>query len=234
MSYISTERAVQHIADLQAAGMGTRSIAAAAKLGRMTIQQVPKVSRILVSTEAAILAVRPQPVVPGNRVDATGTRRRICAMLALGWSMAEQVRVAGLVDPSPWQRIPQQECVVPRTRELAQLVYDKLSMTVPTARSAEWVRAFARKHRYFPPLAWDDDTIDDPDVLPCILPPLEPMGRDVELAVQHLAAGHLIDVTTEARVEFVRRTRDWRAVKVAEHALCDVRSIQKIRKALDR
>ncbi|WP_295694431.1 hypothetical protein, partial [Lapillicoccus sp.] len=87
-------------------------------------------------------------------------------------------------------------------------VYDRLSMTPgpsPTARA----RAAARG--YAPPLAWDDDTIDDPRALPDLgdhpTHPLDPVDVD-QVAVDRVVSA-AASVATEGKCDTrIRLTRD--------------------------
>lgn len=213
MPLTSTGPVRAHVANLRQAGMGTRRIAAAARVGRSTVQAAVRFPTMTSTTAAAILAVRPLVRPPANWTDATGSQRRIQALTALGWSMYEQATLGGQ-HATPYRRILGQRFVLIDTPEAVKRVYDKLSMTVADARSASWVRALARRRCYFPPLAWDDETIDDPQALPCLLPPAGPVDRDLELAVQHVAAGHPVEAGDDVVREVVRRTMSWRPREV--------------------
>lgn len=110
--------------------------------------------------------------IRGHRrlVDATGTRRRIQALIALGYSgeMIAQARGSG-----DWDEIRQFR-TRPRVKattaaEIAD-VYARLSATTPVgtthrerqiiSRTQNW----ARKNGWLPPIWWDD--IDNPDETP--------------------------------------------------------------------
>lgn len=93
-------------------------------------------------------------------MDATGTRRRIQALAAIGWPLRE---LATRLDVLPsavnhWTRRP----LVHRSTavKVAEL-FEQLSMTLgPSARA----RTCAQKAGWPPPLAWGED-IDDPDAV---------------------------------------------------------------------
>jgi hypothetical protein len=92
-------------------------------------------------------------------VDATGTRRRLQALAAIGWpprALAERLGIQP-------DNILRRHRVRVGTARLVAAVYDQLSMTPgPDTRSA----AAARRRGWAPPLAWDDDSIDDPAARP--------------------------------------------------------------------
>jgi hypothetical protein len=65
--------------------------------------------------------------------------------------------------------------------------------------AASRARNRAAAHGWPPPLAWDDDTIDDPDVVP------NPTGADLDV-VESWLAGYPPEITEDAdRHEVVRR-----------------------------
>jgi hypothetical protein len=54
-----------------------------------------------------------------------------------------------------------------KTHEAVAAAYDALSMKLPPDTGiSRQVRAHAERRGWAPPLAWDDDTIDDPDAVP--------------------------------------------------------------------
>lgn len=95
-------------------------------------------------------------------LDATGCRRRLQALQALGWSSSKIGRVAG-INPGSIQRLLRAQQVRSSTAALVGRAYDDLSMKVGPSTA---VRELARRKGWPPPLAWDDDTIDRPDAVP--------------------------------------------------------------------
>lgn len=99
-------------------------------------------------------------------IPITGTSRRLRALCALGWPQAELAARTG---------IP--ECTVSHlvrgdinrtSRRNATLVCDLYDRPSGTPGPSEWQRVRARSAGWAPPLAWDDDTIDNPDAAPCL------------------------------------------------------------------
>jgi DNA-binding CsgD family transcriptional regulator len=104
------------------------------------------------------------------RIDATGTRRRVEAMAVRGWPrhmMAEQV---GTVE-SHFRKAAGRSRVTARLARRVAALYDAwwdkdpLEHGVPM-RSVSRVRADAARQGFRSALAWDDDTIDDPNAVP--------------------------------------------------------------------
>lgn len=99
--------------------------------------------------------------LPSPMVDATGTRRRIQGLLALGWSLqqlGDRVGVTGAC-VCHWTVRPR---VTQVTAVRVRRLYDDLSMTVPAGWMAERARRQAKRKGWPVPLTWDDDSIDDP------------------------------------------------------------------------
>lgn len=126
--------------------------------------------RIARSTHTALMAVRPERVgqETSGLVDPVGTTRRLRALIALGWDS----RYLGT-------RLGMSNCTIPRithdevtlilvsTREAVRALYDELALTIPPeGRVRTMSRGRARRAGWAPPLAWDDDSIDDPAATP--------------------------------------------------------------------
>jgi hypothetical protein len=177
--------AAAHVRELRAAGL---SMARASQLsgvagsalwnllhGRLGRDGVRRpATRLRRATAERILAVPAGPgqVADEDWVDATGTRRRLQALACLGWP---QARLAERIGISAEQvRLLQLRTLRTQkaTAERAIEAYDQLWNTQPPQASprqrrwADHTRAQARKHRWAPPMAWDDDTIENPAAQP--------------------------------------------------------------------
>lgn len=104
-------------------------------------------------------------------VDATGTRRRLQALATVGWSMrALALRCGKLADE--FARVLGRERVFAATARLVRDLYDELWDQAPPETckgeriSARKARAGAVRGGWAPPMAWDDDSIDNPDAAP--------------------------------------------------------------------
>ncbi|WP_433078942.1 hypothetical protein ACQP1P_38765 [Dactylosporangium sp. CA-052675] len=211
-----------HAEALRAAGLGTRQIAALAGINRKALQDVLNGStgRIRPATAAALLAVPLTAEVAAKTVvPAVGTHRCQQALAAAGWSLTMQAAEVGWT-VSNYFGLLRRTAVIAQTARLVRDLYERWqALPPPEGHAANLARRRAREKSWFPPFAWDDD-IDNPDALPCLLPPVEPVDRDLELLVQHLAAGHPAVPTTAARLEVVRRTDGWPAAEIAAVARC--------------
>lgn len=96
-----------------------------------------------------------------RRVAATGTQRRIQALMALGWSAEDVARELGWAHKRAVHRLRFVTFVYRSTHEQVAAAYERLSGTPGPNENAKR-RALAAG--YAPPLAWDD--IDNPDEKP--------------------------------------------------------------------
>lgn len=104
-------------------------------------------------------------------VDGTGTRRRLRALMTQGWSKRKLALRLGMLPSNLWATFCSDR-VYASTAVAVRRLYDELwdatpSRSTPAERVAysKTVR-YAQARGYAPPLAWDDDTIDDPEAVP--------------------------------------------------------------------
>lgn len=111
--------------------------------------------------------------------DATGTRRRLQALFALGYGWNAIAKRLGTNRDNVHElssrmkgsnvivTVRKSNWVMPETVEKVKALYDELSMIPPERnRSVAVVLTRAKRHGYIPPLCWDDEAIDDPYGLP--------------------------------------------------------------------
>jgi hypothetical protein len=118
--------------------------------------------RIRPKTEAAILAVT-LDLGDAARVDGTGTHRRLQALVAVGWSQSQIATRMGMSRANFGRVIRGSGNVYSGTAKAAVIVYDELWNRTPTRGAGRSIRQ-ARAAGWFVPMAWDDETIDDPKV----------------------------------------------------------------------
>lgn len=172
---VPAARALAHVNRLRAAGMSDRAIVRAARLGEHTLRDLPRRTRgVLSTTEARILAVRPS-TQDKYLLPALGTTRRLRALGALGWTLGDLAGRTPLSKKTLSLLMAGAQPYV--TREAAEHIartYDRLCMRRgPSERS----RLMALSKGWAPPLAWDEDDLDDPTAEPW----LEPEYPDAEL-----------------------------------------------------
>lgn len=179
--YVSAEPARRHVRLLASHGVGWKRAANLAGVSTGAMSQLmyggpgdrPPSRRIRPETAAAILAVRPSLAAlgSGSAVDATGTRRRLQALVAIGWS---QQRLAGHLRmlPSNFGDLLNREKVTTSTARAAAALYDELWDKPPRETghrekiSASRSRNYARARGWVRPLGWNDEEIDDPEAGP--------------------------------------------------------------------
>jgi hypothetical protein len=159
----------------------------------------PASKRITRTTERALLAVEADRVGTEQHgwVDGTGTRRRFRALIALGWPARTLGDRLGFSSRTNWfLTCPDIDDAAPiraSTRTAVRRLYDELSLTKPApARQVTRARGIATARRWAPPLAWDDDTIDDPAAAPDLGDQVDDVD---EFAVEQVLAGERMTLT---------------------------------------
>jgi hypothetical protein len=111
--------------------------------------------------------------VPRPGIDATGTRRRLQALVAIGWPAPALNDQAGQ-EPGWVEQLLEQELVSETTAAQVAYLFERLWDCPPPQRTphdkhaAEQARTHARKRGWGPPMAWDEELnpIDDPAAEP--------------------------------------------------------------------
>lgn len=157
----------QHLAQLMAAGFTVRGIAAVTGISPASVSRLARGTYVTVrrSTAAKILAVQPAMLLDrpdrAGLVPAVGTRRRIRALLAIGWRHQDLTPrlgyQSGVALSRPGTMIEQWK------HAAAVRVYDELWST---QGPSEVSRTRAARVGHAPPLAWDEGTLDSPDAVP--------------------------------------------------------------------
>ena len=100
-------------------------------------------------------------------IGSTGTMRRLQALAAIGWSTVELARQLGVTQGPLWRLMMQPHRVRRETATRVAALYDRLwNQPPPAGRGVAYARNSAARKGWPPPLAWDDDTIDDPAAEP--------------------------------------------------------------------
>lgn len=166
----------EHVARLVEAGMGTRTIAGAAGLGRNVVTNLlhgrpsrgnPPTARLRPDTARALLSVA--PALAGKAlVDASGSRRRLRALVARGWTMTRLAEglgmkvsnLAPLVSGTGEAQVTQ--AFAERVRALYEDLWDAEPPCDNSAQRGAVSRArkLAAERGWPPPAAWDDDLLD--------------------------------------------------------------------------
>ncbi|MFF7991736.1 hypothetical protein ACFZDG_18325 [Kitasatospora xanthocidica] len=171
--YIDAAPARAHLQQLRAQGLGLRRIQDLSGVHRTGLQKILHGQpTIRPATARAILRTRPalDDYAPAAVIDATGTTRRLQALLAAGWPFAYLAVRLGRTRGN-FSSLLRRARVQAHTARAVSGLYDELWLTDPATRSVDpeagaRARACAASYNWAPPGAWDEDTIDDPAAAP--------------------------------------------------------------------
>lgn len=179
-AYVDTAPAVEHIRKLSEAGIGWVRAARLGGVHNGTLSRIlyghggkPPTGRARRETVEKILAI-PVPDITdlGKRtpVPAHGTRRRLQALITLGWTIKGLALEAG-VQKYPLEHALKKPTTGAATAIAVRDLYDRLWNTPPPERTpterrnATASRNRARAEGWLPPLAYDDGELDNPSPL---------------------------------------------------------------------
>lgn len=165
------------------------------------------------------------PLVP-----ATGTVRRLQALVAIGYSQTQlaerlDVQVTNLSHLIHGQR----ERVTAATYVAALELFRELWSQPVSGTRADQARAVARKNGWEGPLAWDD--IDDPSEQPNIDGDGQDIGEFDAAAVELALSGMQVKLRDVDRHECVRRlhARRWGDRRIADILGCAIKTVERDR-----
>jgi len=182
----------EHVEYLRVNGVSYKALAKASGVANSAITNMlfgrgerghAPYARVLTSTADKILAVKPtmDNMSAGRPIDATGTVRRLQALVFIGHSVKSLGERIG-ISSANMHSVMRQDMVTVATarkvRELYRELWDKPNDATywQELSAATRARNYARLHGWLPPMAWDDDLIDDPDHSPA----LEIVGSKVD------------------------------------------------------
>lgn len=191
---IDATQTITHTERLIANGWTHTQIASAAGVADRTVGELFKRTTVYTATAQAILSIHiGPPPTPRRNIDATGTRRRVQALVAIGWPVKQLAERVGLnVIALGHIANGDLEQVRATTASTVARHYRHLSCIPGTSVRA---RNLARKKGWHGPLAWD--AIDDPACEPEFDPHADKRGRPAK--VDDARVLHLTDegLTTE-------------------------------------
>lgn len=244
---VDAQPARDHVLDLMRRGLGLARIGQLAgvshgAMGKLIYGErrrggVPS-RRIRPATAAKILAVTADLANLGAviRVDPTGTRRRLQALVATGWSGS---KLAGLLGRNPANFIPVisggRNVGAATARAVAEM-YERLSMTPPPQVThgdkiaASRARRWASNRGWPPPLAWDDDQLDDPAATPHTEAAAE-NEADFAAVARFLDGDRTVTLTHAERVDVARQLtlRGWSNNRIMRELRLNGRAWAKVR-----
>ena len=210
--YVDAAPARARLAELRAAGIGTRRISAVTGVSRSALRELAggAFSRVHRSTAQRIMQAALTPAEHAL-VPAVGAARRVRALIAVGWSVSRVAAAAGVdrqaLDPMLDDDARQ---ILAATAQAIAVAYDRLwdaappHATTPERQGASRARRRAARAGWVPPAAWDDDDIDDPGAKPAIVDTSAPHGVD-DVAVARAMSGESVHLTRAERWVAVER-----------------------------
>lgn len=242
--YVDVAEVRSHLQSLRAAGIGYQQIARLAGTSVTHLREIshtvvrsagrPPIQRIRREFAATLLGIAPVAAnrAPQSQLDATGTRRRLQALIAAGWSVSELAGQLGRTHTN-LRRTMNSRTVTARTAARVDDLYRQLSASaVPVVTDAQReaaaaARALAARHGWLPALAWDDiDTDPEPNAPHSRRDPdeIDPIAVDRAVAGDAI---RLEGLTAAEQAEVVRRlTQRGRSIReIAEQLATTERTI---------
>lgn len=176
-----------HITMLLAAGLTIRALESAAGVNRKSINKILRGStKTMVENAEKLLALQPPAAVhevaaDHQPIDATGTRRRLQALIAChddrrpveglgrcgvppyGYTQSDLAARLGITDSTLSKIVVRDGDVLAVTARNVATMFDALQTTPGTSARS---RRRGAANRWPVPMAWDEDTIDDPGAQP--------------------------------------------------------------------
>ncbi|KIU17888.1 hypothetical protein TL10_06425 [Mycolicibacterium llatzerense] len=158
-----------HITMLLAAGLTIRALESAAGVNRKSINKILRGStKTMVENAEKLLALQPPAAVhevaaDHQPIDATGTRRRLQALIAYGYTQSDLAARLGITDSTLSKIVVRDGDVLAVTARNVATMFDALQTTPGTSARS---RRRGAANRWPVPMAWDEDTIDDPGAQP--------------------------------------------------------------------
>ena len=170
----------EHVLAIKATGMGLAGIAKHTGVKRGSLDHLlygkdnlPPAVKIRTENAEALLTYWPtlDDYEDHNTIDGTGTRRRMQALAAAGFPSRAVHRIVDTAHAQTFERLYACDKVTARLARAVRDFYDECSAKKPERYGVEaWIadrcRANAVKRGWALPIAWDDDTIDDPEAEP--------------------------------------------------------------------
>lgn len=247
--YVDAGQVQDHIQTLRGQGISYQQIARQAGFSVSHIRELagtmrrsgkrPQIQRVRPDTASRILAIDPATVMrsAGSPIDATGTRRRLQALAAIGWSTPTLATELGRT-PSSVKRTMTADRVLASTADLVRNLYEQLCLSLPPettpeqAAAATTARVSAQADGWLPPLAWDDIDRDEK------VPHAPTCPRDIDqIAVDRAVSGdgiRLRDLTNAEQTEAIRMlTERGKSIRdIAEQLATTTRTVSRRRGAI--
>lgn len=229
--YVDAEPVREHLRKVNAAGMPYWAICEQLGLphesslqclvwGRGPYGPSQKVSR---ETAELVLAYWPtlDHFPDSALIDRIGSLRRVQALAVQGWSRNQVARQIGMREDNFRKAISQDRVTVRIARRVAA-AYDVLWNKDPmdhggSLNAVSRVRAGATRAGWYGPLAWDDDTIDNPQAVPQT-DAVEPVATEGGNVAARWLMGESVVLRMDDRREVLQHLFEWSNDTTAEIA----------------
>lgn len=214
--FVDPEPVQAHILTLEAAGMSASAIAALAECHEAAIVRIATGAgefAVPVHRETAdrilLIPIELTAMPTLNQLPSRGSRRRIQALGAMGWSTTLLAREAGIPEHSLEAVLSTPLISVSKERAISGLFRKLWDQPAPEGTPDEQFHKIcalsrAESEGWVTALAWDDiDQDDDPAPTP-----RHDAGLVDEVAIQLAITGQLVPLTARERDIAVRRLRD--------------------------
>lgn len=183
--FVDGDQVRAHLRQLMGDGMGWKQIARTSGVAPSTACQIlygkfrdqpdhpehrPPRRQVTRAVADKLLAVQAPALADGALVDATGSRRRIRALVARGWSLTRIADALDVTISNLHLHTDGQQSVTVATRRRVTHLYDRWWDQDPAeggnrriVAGAARARLHAARAGWAPPAMWDDDLIDDPN-----------------------------------------------------------------------
>jgi hypothetical protein len=220
--FVDAEPVREHLRQVNAAGMSYMAICERLGLAQNSSLQYLMWGRgaygpgqqVRRETAELILSYWPslEDYPDGARIDATGTRRRVEALAVRGWArhfIAERVAM----NDGNFRKAVNRNRVTAKLARGVAAAYDELWDKDPLEHgvplsSVTRVRADATRLGFLSPLAWDDDTIDDPAAIPQTDAPTPTAESSADAAARFLM-GESVILNAAGRREVIAHLMEW-------------------------
>ncbi|MFE6474546.1 hypothetical protein [Streptomyces rochei] len=227
--FVDAEPVRERIRAINKAGMPTRVLAEKLNLSPTALEHVMwkrhgvASQQVRRETADAVMSYWPSlDDLPGHcLVDSTGTRRRVNALYALGWTRRALSARSGVAERSLSRALLKPRVTADFARTICA-VYDELWKRSPYPTEvaetvARQTRRKAKEEGLVGPLAWDDDTIDDPAALPQT-DAAEPVASEGGNVAARWLMGESVVLDGESRKEVVAHFYEWTELSTEEIA----------------
>lgn len=166
---VDSTKSREHIARLRELGIGTPRIAELAGVPQVTIWRITQSTQVLAATEMRVMAIAiprdPYLIAKaGACMPLVGAQRRLQALMANGHTGMDLAGYLGVNKRAVVAICAGHQQYV--TADLARRIDSMFRELQLQQGGSSITRGRALVKGWHPPLAWDEDTIDDPNALP--------------------------------------------------------------------